>query len=122
MNFIKKNLSKLYTILFFFLLPAMSFADGTNTSPNDVKTIVNPIHASTINGFIKDVLVGVIKIGMPVIALALIYSGFLFVSARGNSEKLNTAKQALLYTVIGAAILLGSWALAQLISDTVLAL
>ena len=66
------------------------------------------------------VLIAVIKIGIPVIALAIIYSGFLFVSAQGNSEKIKKAKDAILYSLIGAAILLGSWAIAQLISNTVL--
>jgi len=53
------------------------------------------------------------------VALAVIYSGFLFVFARGNSEKLGKAKDALLYTLIGAAILLGSWAIAEMIQATV---
>jgi len=44
------------------------------------------------------------------------------VTARGNPESLKKAKDALLYSVLGAAILLGAWAIAQLISDTVLKL
>ncbi|MES2416250.1 MAG: hypothetical protein V4504_00955 [Patescibacteria group bacterium] len=94
---------------------------GQNSVSSDGK-ITNPIKYNDINSFIKAILAGVLKIGIPIIALAIIYSGFLFVSARGNSEKLKTAKDALLYTCIGAAILLGSWALAQLISETILAL
>ncbi len=77
---------------------------------------------ATILEFIRSLLTGVLTIGIPIVALAVIYCGFLFVSARGNSEKLNEAKSALLYTVIGAAILLGSYAIAQMISATVLAL
>ena len=84
--------------------------------------IKNPISVNTINEFIKVILIGVIKIGIPIVALAIIYSGFLFVTARGKSEKLTEAKKALMYSLIGAAILLGSWAIAQLISNTVLAL
>ena len=71
------------------------------------------------NDFIKKILEAVLKIGIPLVALAIIYSGFLFVFARGNSEKLKTAKNALLYSVIGAVILLGAWALAKVIADTV---
>lgn len=85
-------------------------------------TICNPITTNTINEFIKVLLEGVLKIGIPIVALAVIYCGFLFVSARGKPEALTKAKNALLYTLIGAAILLGSWAIAKLISDTVLAL
>ena len=85
----------------------------------------NPLGPNGIDSvpkFIQVLLEGVLRIGIPIVALAIIYCGFLFVSARGNSEKLGKAKDALLYTLIGAAILIGSWAIAQLISDTVLAL
>lgn len=86
--------------------------------------LTNPLgdKINNIPDFIQTLLIGVIKIGIPIVALAIIYCGFLFVSARGNSEKLGKAKDALLYTLIGAAILLGSWAIAQLISNTVIGL
>lgn len=102
-------------------------AEGaTPSSPPALTTkLDNPLGpdgVSNINDFIKTLLEGVLKIGIPIVALAVIYSGFLFVSARGNAEKLGTAKDSLMYTLIGAAILLGSWAIATLISNTVLAL
>jgi len=122
MNLLKKNLLKYGLILFTLVFPILSFADNTNCDPADGK-ICNPLsNINTINDLIKTLLEGLIRIGMPIIALAIIYSGFLFVFARGNSEKLTQAKDALLYTLIGAAILLGSWGIAQLISNTVLSL
>jgi len=85
--------------------------------------INNPIpNITSIPSLIQVILTAAIKVGTPVVALAIIYCGFLFVSARGNSEKLTKAREALLYTLIGAAILLGSWAIAQMISNTVFAL
>ncbi|MFA5095100.1 MAG: hypothetical protein WC447_00325 [Candidatus Paceibacterota bacterium] len=132
MNYIKKNLPKIILVTFILALPILSLAqNGTNPPPagngtnppatGNVK-IVNPIHSETLTGLIKTILEGVIKIGMPIIVLAIIYSGFLFVRAQGNSEKLNEAKRTLLYTLIGAAILLGSWGIALLITNTVKAL
>lgn len=148
----KRNLFTLLLVSFIVLLPVISFAQNdpgdkginplgdkgisplgdkgkgsatsnTTSSQNVANNkIENPIKVDNINDFIKTILTGVIKISIPIIALAIIYSGFLFVSARGNSEKLGEAKRALLYTAIGAAILLGSWAIAQIISNTVLAL
>jgi len=92
---------------------------GTTTSGSGM--IVNPIPSVTsVPGLIQTILQGVLKIGIPIVALAIIYCGFLFVFARGNSEKLTKAKDALLYTLIGAAILLGAWAIATMISTTVL--
>ncbi len=120
MKFIKENWHRLVILYYAFFVPAISFAQSPCV-PGDGK-ICNPIKVDSINGLIKTLLEGVLKVGIPIVALAIIYCGFLFVSARGNPEKLNTAKSALLYTVIGAAILLGSWAISQLISNTVLSL
>lgn len=123
MKFINKNFSKLFFLGLVLVLPVLSFAQtAAHECDPKLGKICNPINATTINGFIKTILEGVIKIGLPIVALALIYSGFLFVKAQGNPEELKTAKRAFLYTVIGAAILLGSWAIAKLISDTVLSL
>lgn len=124
MRFINKNFRKYSLILFTFVFPLISLAaEGEVPAPGDIGKITNPLgNINTINDLIKTLLEGLIRIGMPIIALAIIYSGFLFVFARGNSEKLTKAKDSLLYTLIGAAILLGSWAIAQLISSTVLSL
>ena len=116
MAFIKRNIVKVATLFYVLFAPVISFASC------DPGKLCNPINQSTIMGLIKSLLEGLIKIGMPVIALAMIYCGFLFVSATGNTEKIKTAKETLLYTLLGAVILLGSWAIAQLISSTVLAL
>ena len=124
MSFVKNNIGKFAIILLIVLMPLMLHAGNHEASGGcDPGTICNPIPAvGTLPDLIRILLEGVLKIGIPIIALAVIYAGFLFVAARGNPEKLETAKQTLLYTLIGAAILLGSWAIAQLISETVDAL
>lgn len=111
----KKLLINIFsTILIFILLitPALLFAQ-------EVK-IKNPIGVDNLNDFIKKVLEAVIRIGLPIVAIALIYSGYLFIEAQGNSGKLEMAKRAFVYTLLGAAILLGAWALAQAITETVI--
>ena len=96
---------------------------SSNTSTSGtVEFIKNPIKVNSIIDFIKAIIDVLIKIAIPIIALAIIYSGFLFVSARGNTEKLEAAKRTFIYTLLGAAILLGAWALAQIISETVSAI
>ncbi len=138
-NFLKRYLPGFVIMVFMLsllIMPVLSFAQegqggklgnsadgqGGNLSNTTTTTIVNPIGSSDLITLIRTVLEGIIKIGMPIIVLAVIYSGFLFVAAQGNSEKLNDAKRSLLYTLIGAAILFGAWALAQLVTDTVKAL
>src|SRR3989344_2600659 len=123
MRFGQQNLVNLLLIFLLAVLPAVSLAYGNNVACNpEGGKIFNPISATTLQGFIKTLLEGILKIGMPLIALAIIFCGFQFVAARGNSEKLTKARQSLMYTLIGAAILLGSWAIAKLISETVLSI
>ena len=126
MKFVQKYRYKLFLLTNVVLVPVISFAQNSippaACGPGTGK-ICNPIAPiNTIDEFIRIFLEGILRIGIPIVALAVIYSGFLFVSARGNAEKLTKAKDALFYTIIGAAILLGSWAIAKLISETVLAL
>lgn len=109
-------------VFLFGILFASPVAYSAQNPPCPAGQICNPLADRGIDSipqFIQIALEGVLKVGIPIIALAIIYCGFLFVSAMGKPEALTKAKQALLYTLIGATILLGSWAIAQLISETV---
>lgn len=126
MKFIKKNWRKLILIVYIFIIPVISLA-GEGDTPSDPSQgkITNPLEGSGIDsipGFIQTILEGALKIGIPIIALAIVYCGFLFVKAQGKPEELTKAKSALTWTLVGAAILLGALAIARLISATVLAL
>ena len=74
-------------------------------------------------GDLKDMMVvilnGIIKVSIPVLVLATIYVGFLFVKAQGNAEELKKARAALIWLVVGAAIILGGNAIYSMIFDTV---
>jgi hypothetical protein len=119
-NNVKKNLLIFFFIAVMVATPLLSFALGETCDPRGGK-ICNPLGSSnmTVQGLLLKVLKGALRLGIPIVALAIIYSGFLFVAARGNSEKLGKAKDALLYSVLGGAILLGAIAIAELIFETV---
>ncbi len=126
MNLSKKIFASMFLALTLgvFLVPTFSYAQDSNSKITVSEKVKNPLGSKfeNLNDFVKTLLEGFIKILIPVIALAIIYAGLLFVTARGNTEKITTAKNALLYGVIGAGLVLGAWALAQLISDTVIQL
>lgn len=86
-------------------------------------TIPNPLASSGVDNifdFIELVFNAVIiPIGGIVVALGIIWSGFLFVKAQGNPSQLEEAKRAFFWSFIGAMVLLGSWALAMGIKETV---
>ncbi len=93
--------------------------NGTDVKINSgIKNPLGP-NLQDIPSFIRAIIDFVLLIGIPIVALAIIYCGFLFVTAAGNSEKLKKAKQALLYTLIGAALLLGAFVVADAIKGTV---
>jgi hypothetical protein len=102
--------------------------DGTKpTSPSNSSinfAVKNPLGTSSTDlpGFIANVLSAIVDLLFPVVVIMLLYSGFLFVVASGNTEKLGEAKKTLMYTLIGAAIVLGASGLAHVIQNTISAL
>jgi len=82
--------------------------------------ITNPLNGgSDIAALVKKVLETVVKIGVPLAAIFIVYSGFQFVTAAGNKTKIEDAKKTFFYTVIGTAILLGAWVIAETLDETV---
>lgn len=73
----------------------------------------------TLYDFVVAVLSIVIKIGIPVVVVLLIWTGYLFVTAQGDPTQLKTAKKALLGSVIGATILLCAVLIATIIKATI---
>lgn len=93
-------------------------APGGSVRPGS--PITNPLGSiNKIEGLITKILDIVIQIGLPAIALAIVYTGFLFVKARGNETELTQAKTTLFWTVIGAAVILGAFVIQTAIKGTV---
>ncbi|MBX4210520.1 TrbC/VirB2 family protein [Candidatus Parcubacteria bacterium] len=117
----------LFTLLFLFLslfVSSRARAQITGNTNNGItgntEIIPNPLRVNSIMDLVNDVINKVlIPIGAVVAAMYIIYSGFLFVTAQGNETKISDAKRAFYSAVIGTAILLGSWAIAQGIKKTV---
>ncbi len=85
----------------------------------DSTSACSPIPFATIFELTTAILQAVILIVFPIVVLLLVYTGFLFVTAQGNSSKIEAAKRALLWTIIGALIVLGAQALSLAIKATV---
>lgn len=84
-----------------------------------MKNLNNPLTFPSIIDLLVAVLNVVIVIATPIVVFYLIYAGFLYVTARGNAEKIEEASKAIMYGVIGGVIILGSVAITAIISDTV---
>ena len=123
----KKTLIAFLLSLTFFLaigtlvVYAQSTGPGTTNQTRPPITIDNPFRGGdTLFELLETVVNDIIlPIGGVLAVLAFIYSGFLYVAAQGDTTKIKNAHNALLYTAIGTAVLLGSWALANVIKGTI---
>lgn len=81
--------------------------------------LTNPLNSESFAELIESIAKLAAKIGIPIAALFIIYSGLLFVTARGNEKQLETAKASFTWAIIGTAILLGAWVIASAIEATI---
>lgn len=92
---------------------------NSGNSAESIK-LKNPLGTTdNIPDLVRDLLDIVLEIGIPIIALAIIFAGFKFISAQGNPEKLKSAKETLKYVFIGAAILLAAYVIAEAVVNTI---
>lgn len=89
-------------------------------------TLINPLNSGdcTPNGnclmdFLSQILGFVVRIGAIAVVLMLVFVGYKFVIAQGNPEAIAAAKNDLIWTLIGALILLGAQAISYGIKATV---
>ena len=88
-------------------------------SDNAYFTLTNPLSVNNFCDLIKSVLDIILAIGVPIAVLFIVWAGFRFVWARGNSEELKKARLNFMYVIIGIAVFLGAWTLATLIAGTI---
>lgn len=85
----------------------------------------NPITYGGIST-IPDLLLALVDlvflIGVPIVVISIIYSGFLFVTAGDNESKSTKARFVFTWTMIGALVLFGAKAIALAVQTTVLSL
>jgi hypothetical protein len=103
------------------LLAMLSLLFGAYTSAY-AQFYQNPIRLGikTIPEFLLLLVDLVFLFGMPIIVIFIVYAGFLFVTAGDNESQISKAKTTFLWTLIGAAVLIGAKVIAMAIKETVL--
>jgi hypothetical protein len=122
-----KKMSIYLLISSIFVVPVFFLAQGGNT-PISIN-IANPLSCgtgqdcSTLMGLITAILNNVV---MPIAAVAvviwIIWAGFSYVTAQGKPDKIKTAHDRLLWSLIGAGILLGAAGISAVVQRTITAL
>lgn len=97
------------------------YTGGVNTGGSGQSvTLMNPLKSGTsLESFLTSILEFIIRIGSIAIILMLVFVGYKFVVAQGSDTKLSEAKNMLLWTIIGALVLLGAQAISLAIRATV---
>ena len=133
-------------ILVFFSFPVVHAAElayqlvpkaGTETNTNQLRPktsddvfLMNPLKGvdcsrgkgNCLSAFLLNILDIVITLGSIVVVLMLVFVGFKFVAAQGKPGEVEAARGMLLWTLVGALILLGAKAIAMGVEATVKAL
>ena len=81
----------------------------------------NPLTFKKIVDLLEAIVNVFIVVATPIVVLFLIYSGFLYVTARGNAEQVKKAHSALMYGIIGGIIIIASKAIILIVENLVAA-
>lgn len=82
------------------------------------QTLENPLgETKTFGEVIENLARAVAYVGVPMAGIFIIYSGFLFVTARGSEDQLKKAKTTFYWTIIGTILIVGAWAIASALNE-----
>jgi hypothetical protein len=98
---------------------------GQNTGgqgQNSGGSLINPLQSTTVAGFLMNIIDILLIFATPVIIFFIIYAGYLFVTARGESGQIQTARTALTWAIVGGVVIVGARLIISVIQNTVSAL
>lgn len=98
-------------------VPGHASPGSSASCPPD--TLCNPLQFSDLVSVIVAIADILLILAVPIIIIFIVYAGFLYVTAQGNSSKIQDAHRALLYALIGGAIILGAKVISAIIANTV---
>lgn len=100
------------TALYLFAFtPALAWADSYG--------VTNPLGKdATFCSLAEKIISATLQIGAPIAVLLIVLTGFGFVAARGNPEKLKKARENFTYTLAGIAVFFCAWAITKVVIGT----
>jgi len=94
----------LLSIIYAIMSPGMAYAVSY--------VFTNPIKADSFDKVVLGFAKLLAQVGLPIAAIFIIWSGFLFITARGDDKKLTEAKNTFYWTILGTAVIVGAYAIA----------
>lgn len=117
----KKTFQILILIFLGFILPIMVLADIAPISgscewycedteardpPEDQVCICNPLGADTFEDIINNIIDFIFNIALVLAPLMIVWAGGLYITSSGNPDQITKAKNIIIYTLVGFAIIL----------------
>jgi hypothetical protein len=118
-NLIKKNLLFLFILSFLFFLSSNILAQERVGGTSGGSLLTDPFKGATIFQILQSIIGFLIKIGAPILAVMVIYGGFLILSAGDNPEKVKSGKNVILWAVVGYVVVLCSWGVLYIIGQVI---
>ncbi len=89
-------------------------SDSQSTDLN----IKNPLgETSNINTLVSNIINFLIILAIPITSILVIYAGYLYITSAGNEEKVKTAQKALIWAIVGFAIVLIASSIPSIIQE-----
>jgi hypothetical protein len=102
----------------FMLVPVIAGADGTGSPASNSRVLDNPLGVNSFCALVVKLVQAVMIIGIPIAILFIVWVGFKFVIAQGDTGKLKEARRNFLNVVIGLSIFIGATLIANIIVNT----
>lgn len=102
-----KKIILVISILTLFSVALVPFANSGIIPIGKEFTIDNPLgETSDISTLLKNIIDFLIVLAIPISAILIVYAGYLYITSAGNQEKVKTAQKALIWALVGFAIVL----------------
>lgn len=115
----KKLLIKTHALI----IPTVTLLVLPHLVSAQIKFDIQPlIKFNTLEGLLLGLLGIFITVATPIIVIYIVYSGYLYVTARGNAQQVEQATRSLTYAIIGGVLIIGAVAITTIVGNTVGAL
>lgn len=124
-----KSLQKIFIIsclmcsLAAFSLPLLSSAAGTDDALEKLKTVGGAAYGTETPRSLPEIAGSVIKTVLTILgvlaALLIIYSGYVWMTARGKEERVTKAKDTLEAAIIGLIIIMAAYAITYFVVNAI---
>ncbi|MDB5204597.1 MAG: protein of unknown function with transrane region [Candidatus Taylorbacteria bacterium] len=113
---LKKIIINLSVFLFIVFVSATSYVYGAS----DAGHIPNPLGQNkSLTDFFNSIVGVCIELGTIISVLAIMYGGFMYVTAQGDPEAISKAYKTITWALVGTAILLGARTIMLAVTSTV---